>query len=370
MARSRFGSIKRLGPDHYRLRWSDRGRRKCQHVRCTREEAIAILAHKQAEIGGGVPDMTWSTYWNFAAEPSFEGLAEKTVHGYRRVWRVELEPRIGNKKVSATTWRQAESVLNDIQASSVQRAAFRLWRKICNFAVRDGLLDRNPVDRSIKLKRHVKRKKELIPAEDMGEWLEAIRGSSYEALFLLEVGGGLRHEEACAMVWENVERYDAYGRTYVIARVERGLVMVGGKKELKDVKNEHSRREVVIGDPFASRLLELHLVRGPVRPSVTPYRDGPYTAKHFSTPSAITNNWRNWCDRNGLFYVRPGDMRSVFATLHGEAGTPDSLVSLAMGHADGGSTKARNYQQRTRRGLIVAADSLTDYLLDSMETLR
>ena len=63
-------------------------------------------------------------------------------------------------------------------------------------------------------------------------------------------------------------------------------------------------------------------------------------------------------------YVRPGDMRSVFATLHGEAGTPDSLVSLAMGHADGGSTKARNYQQRTRRGLIVAADSLSDYLSD------
>ncbi len=59
-----------------------------------------------------------------------------------------------------------------------------------------------------------------------------------------------------------------------------------------------------------------------------------------------------------------GDMRTVYSTLHGEAGSPDSLVSLSMGHSDG-TTRGRNYQKHTRRGMALIADCLTDYLLES-----
>jgi integrase len=359
MTRSRFGTITRLGPDYYHLKWSENGRQRSKRIRGTRDDALAFLAQRQAEAGGTVPDMEWAVYWRSAVEPSLASLAEKTSHEYRRLWTRELEPRIGRKLVGDTTWRQVESVLNSIDSPTVQRAAFRLWRKICNMAVRDGMLDRNPVDRSIKLKPHRKRQKAVIEAADIGEWMEAIAGIKYEPILLLEVGGGLRHEEACAMVWENVTAHHAYGREYALVYVERGLVKVGGKKILKDTKNEHSRREVVIGEPFASRLLDLRRAAGPLCGT---WSGGAYEARNFSSPETVTHNWRAWCERHGVEYVRPGDMRSVFATLHGEAGTPDSLVSLAMGHADGGSTKARNYQQRTRRGLIVAADSLTEYL--------
>ena len=120
----------------------------------------------------------------------------------------------------------------------------------------------------------------------------------------------------------------------------------------------------MIGEPFASRLLEICEGEGPVCAGPRPWSGEELSEGHFSSPTTVTHNWRDWCSRKGVAYVRPGDMRSVFATLHGEAGTPDSLVSMAMGHADGGSTKARNYQQRTRRALMVAADSLADYLLE------
>lgn len=364
MARSLFGSIDYLGPDRYRIRWTDEGRRRSKTVRGTRDDAEAMLAAAMLRRGR-VEDMPWRSFWAAAVTPTFAGLAEKTVSGYERVWRVELEPRIGSKMVGATNWRQVEAVLSDIRATSVQRSAMRLWRKMCNLAVRDGLLDRNPVDRSIRLAPHVKRRKVLIAADEVGPWMEAVRGIKYEPVFLLEVGGGLRHEEACAMVWENVEAFEAYGRAYVAAKVERGLVTVDGRKVLKGVKNEFSVREVVLGEPFASRLAELHQGTGPVCPGTWPRVEVPYTERSFASPSTITHNWRTWCGKHGMPYVRPGDMRSAFATLHGEAGTPDSLVSMAMGHADGGSTKARSYQQRTRRGMIVAADSLTDYLKES-----
>ena len=367
MARSRFGSIKRLGPDHYHVHWTEAGRKRSKRIRGTHDEALAFLAQRQVEAGGAVGDMPWASYWALAVEPTLGALADKTQSEYRRVWRVELEPRIGGRMVGETTWRQAEAVLSSISAPSVQRAALRLWRKVGNMAVRDGLLDRNPIDRSIRLAPQRKRDKVLIAAEDMGEWLKSIRGLKYEPLFLMEVGGGLRHEEACAMVRENVTSHEAYGRTYALVSVERGLVTVDGRKVLKGVKNDHSQREAVIGEPFASRLLELCGGKGPVCGGQAPYDGGEYREGHFASPATITHNWRVWCERRDLDYVRPGDMRSVFATLHGEAGTPDSLVSLAMGHADGGTTKARNYQMRTRKGLIVAADSLTDYLSEAVE---
>lgn len=367
MARSRFGSIKRLGPDHYHVHWTEAGRKRSKRIRGTHDEALAFLAQRQVEAGGAVGDMPWASYWALAVEPTLSSLADKTASEYRRTWRVELEPRIGGKMVGETTWRQAEAVLGGISSPTVQRAAMRLWRKMGNMAVRDGLLDRNPIDRSIRLKPHRKRAKVLIAAQDMGGWLESIRGLKYEPIFLMEVGGGLRHEEACAMVRENVTRVESFGSVYAAVSVERGLVTVDGRKVLKDTKNDHSEREVIIGEPFASRLLELCEGSGPVCAGQVPYDGGDYHEGHFASPATVTHNWRAWCARHEVDYVRPGDMRSVFATLHGEAGTPDSLVSLAMGHADGGSTKARNYQMRTRKGLIVAADSLAEYLSEAVE---
>lgn len=358
MPRSRFGSIQRLGTDHYRVYWTEGTSRKSKRIRGTREDAEAYLASQQLSHST-VSDMEWSRYWSSAIEPSFKGLADKTVAEYRRLWARELEPRIGRAMVGDTTWRQAERVLGMVDSPSVQQAVMRLWRKMCNFAVRDGLIDRNPVDRSIRMKPRKKRAKTLLVAEDVAPWLEALSETKYAPVFAMEVGGGLRHEEACAMVWENVEELEAYGQRYAVVKVERGLVTVGGRKVLKSTKNEHSIREVVIGEPFASVILGFHGGTGPV----CGRGSEPYTEDSFTSPATVTHNWREWCERRDVQYVRPGDMRSVFATLHGEAGTPDSLVSLAMGHSDG-TTKGKHYQQRTRRGLMVAADSLTEYLAE------
>ncbi|MGN0261338.1 MAG: hypothetical protein ACI4B9_00590 [Eggerthellaceae bacterium] len=64
--------------------------------------------------------------------------------------------------------------------------------------------------------------------------------------------------------------------------------------------------------------------------------------------------------QNGIDYVPFGHMRSNFATLHGEAFSPDSLVSLAMGHTDG-TTRGKHYQQAMIDGLERIARNLADH---------
>lgn len=337
MTRSLFGSIQWLGPHRYRVFWTDGGRRRSRVINGDRDAAEQFLA--RLRIGDGMAyDMSWGDYWKAAVAPTFEGLAAKTVADYERVWRRELEPRIAPRLVSTTDWRMVDAVLSEVESPSVQRHAFALWRKMCNLAIRDGLLDRNPCDRNTKLRKPTKRKKELYAAEDVVGVLDAVQGTLMERLVLMELCAGLRHEEAVAMtagdVREDGER--------AILSVSKAVIYQDGRLIRKETKTAYSDREVALSGDLARRLL------------------GASWPNRQQLPTTVSHNWREWCGAHDVKYVRFGDMRSNFATLACEA-CDSSLVSLALGHGDG-TTRGRHYQQATRRGVEIVADAFAEHV--------
>ena len=337
MTRSTFGHIQRIAPGRYRVFWYDGGVKRSKRVNGDRDAAEQFLA--RLRLGDGLPDdMPWADYWARAVVPTFDGLAVKTVADYERVWRKELAPRIGSRLVSTTDWRFVEDVLGRIESSSVQRHALALWRKMCNLAVRDGLLDRNPVDRSIKLKPHRKRQKTIYSAEEVRPILGAVEGTLMERLVLMELCAGLRHEEAVAMTADDVEEID--GRA--ILSVSKAVIYQDGRLTRKDTKTAYSDREAALSGHLAERLLACGW---PTRQQL---------------PTTVSHNWREYCRAHGLVYVRFGDMRSNFATLACEC-CDSSLVSLMLGHGDG-TTRGRHYQQMTRRGVEIVADAFAGYV--------
>lgn len=370
MSRSNFGHVQYVSRGKYRVFWDDAAKpdgsrhQRSKTITGTRDDAEVFLARVRAGIEGIDGGVTFNTFWALVVEPTFGDLASKTVSGYRRVWSKELAARIGSMQVSKLTWRTANTVIGDINAPSVQRAAHRLLKKVCNMAIDEQLLGINPVNRNIRMKRQKRREKTMVEAHDMVRFLASIKGSRYEALTVLEIGGGMRHEEASPILAEDVSRLSIDGRTYAAINIKRALVTVDGRKELKDTKNGFSEREAVLGEPFASRILAIaENTEGPLVPGCSPAGDEP-NESWFANPTHVTRNWHKWCDRNGIDYVRFGDMRTVYSILHGEAGSLDSLVSLSMGHSDN-TTRGRNYQRSTRRGMVLIADTLTDYLTES-----
>lgn len=352
-SKAKFGSIQRIDHDHYLVVWG-RGRdangkriRHSKHVHGTLREAEAFLAAKAAEGYKDVKATDWQSFWRESVEPGFDQLATKTAAEYQRLWHRELEPRIGSMPVRDTDWQTVERVLDDIQSASVQRHAFAVWRKACNIAVKHELLTRNPCDRTIKLKRHRKAQPPIVT--DVTSFMASIRGLKYEPALLVMLGGGLRVEECAALLWSDVRPHQTHEGTYLLVDVNKAAVTVSGGTELKETKTATSTRTVVIGEPFASRIEQLRDV-GTVMPCA---------------PQTFTHNWRSWCQRHGLEYVRPMSLRSSYATLCGEAGCPDSLTSMQMGHTDG-STKGRNYQRATLKGGMLVADLLADYVGDMM----
>ena len=330
-------------------------------VRGSRVDAAVALA---ALIGEGLPpETTWDAFWSEVVLPSLDGLSAKTVHEYERLWRVELQWRIGAEKVSDMDWRRANDVLTSIHAPTVQRSAGRLLKKMCNIAIRDRshLLVVNPVDRAIRYAPHRRRQKALVDASGVHAFMAAVEGVKYEPLLLCELGAGLRPEEARALLWEDVSPYRLGGSEYCALSVTKALTVVDGKGHFKETKNASSARVAVCGEPFASRLLYLSECKtGPLCPSGRPY-DAKDPASAYTSPVTIAHNWRKWCSRHGVEHVTDGNMRSSYATMMGEAGVPDSIVAGNMGHSDG-TTKGRHYQRVTMRAKCLAADMLAELL--------
>lgn len=336
--KSRFGHIERIAPEKYRVYWYDGGKRKSKQLTGDRDTAEQFLAH--VRLGDGLlQDMPWGSYYEQAVKPTYEGLAAKTVSDYERLWKRELAPRISSRLVSSTDWRFVEKTLNRIESPSVQRHAMRLWRKMCNLAIRDGLLDRNPVDRSIKLKPEKRRKKEIYTADEVIPVLDSVRGTLFERLVILELCGGLRHEEAIAITPEDITFEDSRA----IVSVSKALLYVDGSLIRKETKTAFSDREIVLSGVFCERL-----------------RNAPFPERP-QLPTTVTHNWRVSCQRQGRKHVRFGDMRSNFATLACEC-CDSSLVSLFLGHGDG-TTRGRHYQLATRKAMEIVADSLADYVV-------
>jgi integrase len=194
------------------------------------------------------------------------------------------------------------------------------------------------------------RKPQAAIVRHVAGFMAAIRGIKYEPALLLMLGGGLRLEEVCGLMWRDISPCLVSGGNLVQVDVKQAVTMAYNRPVIKETRNETTTRIVVVGNPFTSRL---DAIRGD---DAAPLVE--------CAPATFTHNWRAWCARHRLEYVRPKDLRTSYATLCGEAGCIDSLVSMQMGHADA-TTKGRYYQRATVRGGVLVAETLADYLAES-----
>lgn len=360
MPRSKFGTVLRVGHGVYRIFWTENGRRRSKTIHGERRDADLALGRIQGGLEVvGEPD-TVRQFWAKTVWPSCDGLAAKTRDEYERLYWREVDPRIGGRRLRDIAWRDLQhGVVGEIESPSVQRSTARLLSKIFRMAVRERVIFANPCEARFNYDPKRRRPKTLVDTLSVGAFMAAIEGIKYEAVILAMLGGGLRLEEAVVLRWEDIEPWTFRGVTYAVVLVEKTIVSAKGGKLLQDgTKTDQSWREMVIGNPFAARLLALKALHG-TGPLVPSGRGGDGAGAEHTSPMTMSHNWRAWCGRRGVEYVRLGDMRTCWSTMHAEAGSPDSIVSLAMGHSDG-TTRGSHYLRSTRRALAMIADCLQD----------
>lgn len=360
MPRSRFGSIERRGHGVYRIQWTENGRRRSKTIHGERRDADLALGRIQGGLEIVGEACTVRRFWEGTVWPSCDGLAAKTSEEYERLYWREIDPRIGRRRMRDLSWRDIQrGVIDEIESPSVQRSTARLLSKIFNMAVREQVISASPCAARFEYAKRQRRAKTLVDTLTVRGLLRSVEGLKYEPVILAMLGGGLRLEEAAALRWEDVSPWTFKGAVYAVVKIDKTIVTAkGGKKLQCGTKTELSQRDAVIGEPFASRLLTLR-ERGGGGALVPSGRDNGKDGSGHTAPATMAHNWKAWCEAHNVEYVRLGDMRTCWSTMHAEAGSPDSLVSMAMGHSDG-TTRGSHYLRSTRRALAMIADCLQE----------
>jgi len=206
----------------------------------------------------------------------------------------------------------------------------------------------------------------LSPSE-AGRFLAAARTHPFGALFVLGVTTGLRQGELLGLRWSDLDLKREHALT-----VHQSMQRRPQGRGVGDTKTEKSNRTVELL-PVACELLLAHrreqsadqLACGPswAEPDLV------FTDERGEglNPDRVRRRFRTFLTANGMPLIPFKNLRHTFATLHLETGTPDKVVSEAMGHTRT-STTNMYYQRVDRRHQREAAAKL-DVLRQADEDL-
>ena len=359
---------------------ADGQRRRVAATVDTEEEADAKIVELAAELGKSpefARGITLASYWSYYGATKGKRLAKATYQRYEGCMRRRILPLLGSKDISKLSHSDVQAVVLGCETRSEGDQVRRSLSAVLGQAVSDGALQTNPCRGKVELPSD-----EALPLDYEGDPFAAIEGTSnvwtpqqvlqampllegtsYETVWLVMIGAGLRLEEAMALRWADVRRVEISGRNVVQVAVWRAKTYADG---MKSTKTKRSVRIVAVSEPFASRLWEL---KGSPEEQVVP-----------RSVSNISQGWRRlWLpvtsakarkkDRiKGIMvdgveppipYIPLSRMRATHASMMQAAGVIDSLNAAAHGHSQKVSYK--HYQRADTVNASVAVAELLDF---------
>lgn len=343
--RSQWGHRELLGTDangnqRWLCRWTDGVKddgspnQPSKTIIGTEDDAIIFLAKMRISLGGeSYERITVKQFWDIYYSDELERLAASTRRGYESAWNAHVRDLFGKDYMDSLTTRVIENRLWTIDTAGGMKNAYKLMRQMYNLAYDWELIEKNPMDRRIRLKRMPKYEPDVYTLKDIPSVMEAIRHARVEPVILVCLFGGLRREEACGLLWDDISV-----QSETTLKGERTIAYVSVNKAwqrtedgLREVplKTQKSERLVAISDPAASRLMEISSVGG-------------LTGNPRLDPDTISKDWKRLCSDKGIKYIPLKNLRTTFATIQQQIGTDLSIISAMLGHS-GLNTAYKHY---------------------------
>ena len=199
-------------------------------------------------------------------------------------------------------------------------------------AVAIGYLSHNPSD-ACTLPRVERKEIKPLDSETITEFLKAIQGHRFEAVYLTMIFTGMRRGEACGLTWDHVNLEKG---TILINRQLQGVSGHPGEYRLVSTKSSKGRT-IVIADAVVDvlkkqkvRQVEARLLAGPL------WSDEGYVftnevGKHLS-PSTLYHHYKKLVTSIGLPDARLHDLRHSYAVAALRAGDDIKTVQGNLGH--------------------------------------
>lgn len=233
-----MATVKKLGKNSYEVRWDmydkngKRHQKRKSFDRAGDANTFAASLDKDAPYEASyVKFDEWLEAWFIAYRAKLEG---STVSAYRRIvdrWKAF----IGSKKLASVTPSDIDRFCDTamqpdnpisgdpLSANTVQRYRATLHRAL-RYAVRDGLIPSNPMDRT-DAPRVIHKEIELPDISEVQRHIDALKGTSLYLPVCIALLTGMRRSEIMGLMWDCVDLNQAI---IAVRRVRQRLT----KKEL------------------------------------------------------------------------------------------------------------------------------------------
>ncbi len=245
------------------LGWQDGKRKRKHYLGKTRAEVHKKLVKAQRDLEQGIfpasDRLTVGTYletWlEQCAKPKVRPL---TYESYACLIRLHLVPDLGRVRLSKLTPERLQRFLNDkvkVGASARRvQMMHAVLRTALNQALRWGLVARN-VATLVDPPRSVREPVKPMTPDEARRFMEAAQGDSYEAIFAVALGMGLRVGEVLGLRWQDVDL--EAGQLTVRHALQRAK---SGGLQLVEPKSRTSIRSLVL-PAFVIRTLRQQQLR-------------------------------------------------------------------------------------------------------------
>jgi integrase len=340
----------RAKPYRARIRWADPATKKRPSVSEafeTRDDAEAWIEKiRQAALRGVDPKMATATlaeYGKVSLELALRGIEPKTRDPYLAGWRRRVLPAVGHLPVTMITAGVADRAVGawiaDGCSKSTVKNTLAVWGRLMEQAVRDELIDRNPVKVSgwQRMFEQVEDELEDPRALALPDWKTLValadalvaashgnyRGWGDVVIFAACTATRIGEVSGC-----RVGDIDVDDWVWVLRR--QTTPGPGGMKD-KGTKGRRSRRIPIIEDIRPMILRRLAATNG--KPDARLFR-GPRGGRISTGVLRDATHWDEVVTELGYEHLRRHGLRHTGLTWFADAGVPVHRLQRIAGHTD------------------------------------
>lgn len=284
----------------------------------------------------------WVTLWyDVYCKPN---LRPSTARYYQMFIDKHIIPKLGKIKLSKLRAIEIQKFYNQLRTSGRLREAQKekntglspsyirgihtMLHTFLQAAVREKLLQYNPVD-DCKPPKLVKKEMKTLEPEQVQAYLKAAEARGLLPMFFLELTTGMRKSELVALLWSDVDWKEQ------TISVSKQAYVTDGKLTAIPPKTANSIRKIALSQETLD-LLRKQKIAFPDSDCIFP---SPVTGEIYH-PDSVVNLHKKILKEAGLEHIRFHDLRHTFATLALQNGVDVKTVSAMLGHSNAGFTLA------------------------------
>jgi integrase len=334
-------------------RWSasvslENGQRKHFLGKSAAEVRVKMIAFQKSQMDG-LPVVNerqtvthFLDHWLDTIKPPVR--KRRTHRRYAELIRLHVLPVIGSIRLAKLTPKELQSVYSRARGAGLSTTTVHQIHAIMHRALKQacawGDVVRNVAD-LVEVPPIDRKEMKVLTPEQARRFLEAAKGTRFEALWVLAVTSGMRQGELLGLRWEDLDL------EHGVATVRSTLQRIDGEWQFNEPKSQKSRRQVAL-TPSAIDALRRHRAR---QNEERLHMGGTWEdwrlvfSNEIGKPMEVTNltnrYFRPLLEKAGLDPMRFHDLRHTAATLMLAGNTPIKVASEMLGHSQTAFTMDR-----------------------------